>query len=291
MNWAIATALMCGASVFTACSKGDNPVSLPEKALPKISKIYSATSVRTERNVAGQWVKLYDQDRERALAYDFRWTGDRLESIQLSEEQQWVMTYDDKQRIINARLFGTRYNYVYEYDAQGRLARLVLTTPWDDTIDHIHTTVYSYNGDKLVKAEHTNVFTGEAEISPTSPVKEVTTYEWQGDNVVTSTTESDRLDGSHTTEQLSFEYTTLLNPFCNDVLYLTDVYSVVGFEGEGAALSKNMVKSIASGSGVFYYEYTTVGDRVVSVVRDNAVETSGMRVSTHAVYDLEYVEN
>jgi hypothetical protein len=44
------------------------------------------------------------------------------------------------------------------------------------------------------------------------------------------------------------------------------------------------------GSSVYYYEYTTVGDRVVSIITDNTVETSVMRATTHTVYDLEYAK-
>jgi hypothetical protein len=33
-----------------------------------------------------------------------------------------------------------------------------------------------------------------------------------------------------------------------------------------------------------------VGDRVVSIITDNTVETSVMRATTHSVYDLEYAE-
>lgn len=75
INWVL------GATVFTSCSSDDNPTTPPEKALPKVSKIYSASKMTYERFVAGQWVKLYDQTRERVLSCDFRWTGDRLVSI------------------------------------------------------------------------------------------------------------------------------------------------------------------------------------------------------------------
>ncbi len=63
---------------------------------------------------------------------NFQWTGDRLESIQTTE-RSWVLTYDDNQHIINARLNRTRLNYAYEYDAQGRLARMVETMPYVQT--------------------------------------------------------------------------------------------------------------------------------------------------------------
>lgn len=286
--WVMAAILICGTSVFTACSNDDNPVAPQDKPLPKVSKIYSSSVVKAERNVDGQWTTLNEQVNERALLYDFQWTGDRLESIQTTERSM-VLTYDDNQHIINAWLNGTRLNYAYEYDAQGRLARMVETMPFDDTIDHIYYTTYSYNGDKLVKTEETNEFSKEKEPNPTSSAKEVTSYEWQGDNVVSKTVEKDLYNGSHTTVNYSYEYTTLLNPFYNDILLLTGVYSVGGFN-DGFVISKNLVKTMTLGSTVYYYEYTTVGDRVVSIITDNTVETSVMRATTHSVYDLEYAE-
>ena len=287
--WVMAAILICGASVFTACSNDNNPVAPQDKPLPKVSKIYSSSVVKAERNVDGQWTTLYEQVNERALLYDFQWTGDRLESIQTTERSM-VLTYDDNQHIINAWLNGTRLNYAYEYDAQSRLARMVETMPFDDTIDHIYYTTYSYNGDKLVKTEETNEFSKEKEPNPTSSAKEVTSYEWQGDNVVSMTVEKDLYNGSHTTENYSYEYTTLLNPFYHDILLQTGVYSVGGLNNDGSVISKNLVKTMTLGSTVFYYEYTTVGDRVVSIITDNTVETSVMRATTHSVYDLEYAE-
>ena len=286
--WVMAAILICGASVFTACSNDNNPVAPQDKPLPKVSKIYSSSVVKAERNVDGQWTTLNEQVNERALLYDFQWTGDRLESIQTTERSM-VLTYDDNQHIINAWLNGTRLNYAYEYDAQGRLARMVETMPFDDTIDHIYYTTYSYNGDKLVKTEETNEFSKEKEPNPTSSAREVTSYVWQGDNVVSKTVEKDLYNGSHTTVNYSYEYTTLLNPFYHDILLLTGVYSVGGFD-DGFVISKNLVKTMTLGSTVYYYEYTTVGDRVVSIITDNTVETSVMRATTHSVYDLEYAE-
>ena len=289
MQWVLAATLtICGASVFVACSNDDNPVAPQDKPLPKVSKIYSSSVVKAERNVDGQWATIHEQVNERTLLYDFQWTGDRLESIQTTERSM-VLTYDDNQHIINAWLNGTRLNYAYEYDAQGRLARMVETMPFDDTIDHIYYTTYSYNGDKLVKTEETNEFSKEKEPNPTSSAKEVTSFEWQGDNVVSKTIEKDLYNGSHTTVNYSYEYTTLLNPFYNDILLLTGVYSVGGFN-DGFVISKNLVKTMTIGSSVYYYEYTTVGDRVVSIITDNTAETPVMRATTHSVYDLEYAK-
>ena len=290
MQWLLAATLtICGSSVFVACTNNDNPVAPQDKPLPKVSKIYSSSVVKAERNVDGQWTTMHEQVNEHALLYDFQWTGDRLESIQTTERSM-VLTYDDNQHIINAWLNGTRLNYAYEYDAQGRLARMVETMPFDDTIDHIYYTTYSYNGDKLVKTEETNEFSKEKVPNPTSSAKEVTSYEWQGDNVVSMTVEKDLYNGSHTTENYSYEYTTLLNPFYHDILLQTGVYSVGGLNNDGSVISKNLVKTMTLGSTVFYYEYTTVGDRVVSIITDNTVETSVMRATTHSVYDLEYAE-
>ena len=290
MQWVLAATLtICGASVFVACTNNDNPVAPQDKPLPKVSKIYSSSVVKAERNVDGQWATIHEQVNERALLYDFQWSGDRLESIQTSERSM-VLTYDDNQHIINARLNGTRLNYAYEYDAQGRLVRMVETMPFDDTIDHIYYTTFSYNGDKLVKTEETNEFSKEKEPNPTSSAKEVTSYEWQGDNVVSQTVEKELYNGSHTTENFSYEYTTLLNPFYHDILLLTGVYSVGGLNNDGSVISKNLVKTMTIGSSVYYYEYTTVGARVVSIITDNTVETSVMRATTHSVYDLEYAK-
>ena len=290
MQWLLAATLtICGSSVFVACTNNDNPVAPQDKPLLKVSKIYSSSVVKAERNVDGQWTTMHEQVNEHALLYDFQWTGDRLESIQTTERSM-VLTYDDNQHIINARLNGTRLNYAYEYDAQGRLVRMVKTMPFDDTIDHIYYTTFYYNGDKLVKTEETNEFSKEKVPNPTSSAKEVTSYEWQGDNVVSMTVEKDLYNGSHTTENYSYEYTTLLNPFYHDILLQTGVYSVGGLNNDGSVISKNLVKTMTLGSTVFYYEYTTVGDRVVSIITDNTVETAVMRATTHSVYDLEYAE-
>lgn len=290
MNRVLAAILtICGSSVFIACSNDDNPVVPQDKPLPKVSKIYSSSTVKAERNVAGQWTTIHEQVNERALLYDFKWTGDRLESI-LTTERSWVLTYDDNQHIINARLNGTRLNYAYEYDAQGRLTRMVETMPFDDTVDHIYYTTYSYNGDKLVKTEETNEFTKGKEPNPTSPAKEVTSYEWQGDNVVSKTVEKDLYNGSHATDNYSYEYTTLLNPFYHDILFLTGVYYVGGSINDCSAISKNLLKTMTLGPTVYNFEYTTAGDRVVSIITDNTVDTPAMRATTHSVCELEYAE-
>ena len=289
MNWVLAAILtICGSSVFVACSNDDNPVAPQNKPLPKVSKVYSSSMVKAESNVAGQWTTLYGKVNERALLYDLQWTGDRLESIQTTE-RSWVLTYDDNQHIINARLNRTRLNYAYEYDAQGRLARMVETMPYDDTIDHIYYTTYSYSGDKLVKTEETNEFTKGKEPNPTSSAKEVTSYEWKGDNVVSKTVEKELYNGSHATVNYSYEYTKLLNPFYNDIFLLTGIYSVGGFN-DGFVISKNLVKTMTIGSSVYYYDYTTAGDRVVSIITDYTAETSAMRITTHSAYDLEYAK-
>ncbi len=285
----MAAALVCGTSVFTSCSSDDDPVTPPEKQLPKVSKIYFSNTVKAERNVAGKWVTLYDRAKERALLYGFQRTGDRLESIETADGI-WVLTYDNNQRVINAKISNSRFNYSYEYDAQGRLAQTVHTVPFDGIIDIIHTTTYTYSNNKLVKTECTNAFTGEIEVSPTATTKEVTSYEWQGDNVLSKTVESDLLNGGHSTEVISYEYTTLLNPFYNDILLQTGLFSIAGIGDDSSALSKNLVKTATVGTVVYYYEYTTAGDRVVSFVRDYTAENDAIRVTTHGVYELEYVE-
>jgi YD repeat-containing protein len=293
MKWVLAaTMIFCGASVFTACSNEDTPVA-PEKSLPKISKVYSATMVKAERKVGDQWMTLYENVSERALLYDFQWTGDRLESIRIPErekspERLWLLTYDNQHRIINAKLSNTRHNFAYEYDAQGRLARMIETMPWDNTVDHVYTTTYTYNGDKLAKSVKTSELNGGEDVSPTASLKEVTTYAWQGDNVVSMTIESDLLNGDHSAESYSYEYNTLLNPFQHDLLIQTGVYSMAGIKG--AYLSKNLTKTTTVGPSIYYYQYITEGDRVVSIVRDNTTEASAIRATTHVVYDLEYVE-
>lgn len=78
--WAIATLISC-ASVFTACTTNDNPVTPQEKPMPKVSTIYTASTIKAERNVAGQWMTLYDNKNERTLLYDYQWAGDRVVSI------------------------------------------------------------------------------------------------------------------------------------------------------------------------------------------------------------------
>ena len=168
---------------------------------------------------------------------------------------------------------------------------MVETMPWDSKIDHTYTTTYVYNGDKLVKSEKDCVFPNEEELSPTAPVKEVTSYVWQGDNVVAARVDKELLNGGHDTEEYSLEYTTLLNPFCQDMFIQTKILSMAGLENGSAARSKYLPKTMATvGQTVYYYEYTTVGDRVVSIVRDNTAEVKEMRITTHAVYDLEYAE-
>ena len=285
----VAATLICGSIVLTSCTNEDNPATPLEEPLPKVSKIYSTRKVKAEKNVAGQWIILYEKDNERSLSVDIQWAGDRMESIKTSEGL-WSLTYDNKQRVTSAKSNKSRLNFAYEYDPQGRLARMVKTVPYNDVIDHIFTATYSYNGDKLVKTESTNVITGEVEVSQSVPVKEVTGYEWQGDNVASMTIEQDLLDGSHNTEYITFEYTTLLNPFYHDILFQTGLYSVAGIGDDGSGISKNLLKTYTRGVVVYNYEYTTNGDRVVSVTSDHESETPTMRVSTHAVYDLEYAE-
>lgn len=63
-----------------------------------------------------------------------------------------------------------------------------------------------------------------------------------------------------------------------------------GLNNDGSVISKNLVKTMTLGSTVYYNDYTTAGDRVVSIITDNTVETSVMRATTHTVYDLEYAE-
>lgn len=292
-QWVLAAILtICGASVFTSCTtdNSDNPVTPPEKPLPKVSKIYFTSSQKIEKNVAGTWMTIYDKANERALHVECQWTGDHMESLQTGEGL-WLLTYDDHQHLTNVKSSSTRLNFAYEYDAQGRLARMVKTSPWDDNVDIIYTTTYSYTGDKLMQTECITEFTGEIDASPTAPMKKVTSYEWQGDNVVSTTIESDLLNGDHTTKQNTYEYTTLLNPFYLDILLQTGVYSVAGIEDNGPGLSKNLVKNATVEGNVYDYEYTTSGDRVTSITSDHCAEAPTMRTTSHEFYELEYVEN
>ena len=140
-----------------------------------------------------------------------------------------------------------------------------------------------------MKAEEINKFSKEKEPNPTSSAKEVTSYEWKGDNVVSKTVERDLYNGSHESENFSYEYTTLPNPFYRDILLMTRIYTMGVFD-DGMIISKNLAKTMTIGASVYYFDYTTAGDRLVSIIADNTSETTTMRVSGHAVYDLEYAE-
>ena len=292
--WVLAGTLFCGLTLLTACGDdNDDPMTPPtpqeEQSQPKlkISKVYSANTVKAERKIAGQWTTLYEQTQERAQVYDFQWNDDRLARI-VKNDATWVFTYDDQQRVVFAQIANTRFSYAYTYDAQGRLAQSVNTVPSTSTLDHVYTTTYIYSGGKLVKTVETGDFNGDTELPATAVANETTTYEWQGDNIASTTIEMEHLNGERTSETLVFEYIDQLNPFRDDMLLQTHVYYLLGYETGDACLSKNLLKSTTVGPSVSTYEYTIEGGRVVSIASNNTAESAAMRLNTHTEEDLEY---
>ena len=113
IKWMMAAILICGTSVFTSCdNNSDNPVNPDpaEKTMPRISKIFKSGHLLMKRNTMGTWVTIREIENERALSYEFFWTGNRLDSIKsYPGNPTYNVTYD------------------MEYDEQGRLKSYVET--------------------------------------------------------------------------------------------------------------------------------------------------------------------
>ena len=297
--WMLTATFICGAFILTACTNNnDNPVipDTPEELLPRISMISSSTSIKAEKfdPVTGEWTVSHDKPGEWIDLPQYYWTGNRLDSV-LTGDGLWRLSYDANGNAIRANHFVSEATkYLFEYGSEGRLVRSVKTVPEDETGTRIiiETDTYTYANGKLQKKERVNDYS-QIDPNPTSSILETCLYTWEGDNVISTTNYKECLDGTRDTTYVTFDYTTLLNPFYGNKLLQAGFADFFLTPTSGVdALNKNLISSFAiepEGSQ-YNYEYTTEGDRVVSFVSTTIAGNNIMRMTSTRLCKLEYAE-
>ena len=77
----------------------------------KVSKVYEASTVKTEMKVGEEWKTLANKTNERVLAHEFTWEGKRLESVMDHNlEFFYSFGYDENGRVDDAQ-------YTFEYSS------------------------------------------------------------------------------------------------------------------------------------------------------------------------------
>ena len=291
MQWVMAATLICGASVFMSCTeKDDNPVSpeQPEKAMPRISKIYKTGHMVFKKNVMGNWMTIMDREDERALEREFFWTGNRLDCVNdVKTDVTWYMEYDGQGRLVSEYTPSGSFKNTYEYDSEGRLSKAFLSVLFDEEGNYDDYIVeYTYDGDKLKKTVEIN-YLHSNEIDNT----QVSEYTWDGDNVVSLSIVRTDANGTVTkSETITAEYSDYLNPFRNSV-HFQQGYLMLSLLDKMWACSKNVPKMMSAGEDTRYeYDCTITGDRITTFHSHALVDSETIFTETTSKYDIEYLD-
>lgn len=296
MHWMLAAILICGASVFASCdNNSDNPVNPDpsEKTVPRISKIFKSGHLLMKRNTMGTWVTIREIENERALSYEFFWTGNRLDSIKSYPRNPtynvtYDMEYDEQGRLVHDSSRGGNYDYVFEYDSKGRLSKMHYAILWDEGIYNTYITSYIYEGDKVTKTIKTgSIYNLQG--GPFTKTEECV-FTWDGDNVVAmSEVRTDEEGNVEASGNCTIEYSANLNPFRN-VLHFMAVGFGLSIEDEAWAMSKNVPSRItSSGNTLQDYECKTTGDLVTSFHTRTLAESETLYYETENDCDFEYL--
>ena len=296
IQWMFAAILICGTSVFTSCdNSSDNPVNSDpsEKTVPRISKIFKSGHLLMKRNTLGTWVTIREIENERALSYEFFWTGNRLDSINFysgdpTYDETYDMEYDEQGRLVHDFSRGGNYDYVFEYDSKGRLSKMYFAILWDKGIYNRYVTSYIYEGDKLSKSIEEGCFYNVNGGPFTCTEEHV--FTWDGDNVVAmSEVRTDEEGNVEASGNCTIEYSANLNPFRN-VLHFMAVGFGLSIEDEAWAMSKNVPSSIYTGANTLNeYDSKTTGDLVTSFHSHTLADSPIIFMESEADCDFEYL--
>lgn len=295
IQWMFAAILICGTTVFTSCdNSSDNPVNSDpsEKTVPRISKIFKSGNLLMKRNTMGTWVTIREVENERALSYEFFWTGNRLDSIKSypgnpTYNATYDMEYDEQGRLVHDSSRAGNYDYVFEYDSKGRLSKMYYAILWDEGIYNRYVTSYIYEGDKLIKSiEEGSVYNQNG--GPFTRTEEHV-FTWDGDNVVAMSEVETDVDGYVKSDNYTVEYSANLNPFRNLLHFRVRSMGISSYD-ELWALSKNVPsRIISSGNTLQDYECKTTGDLVTSFHTRMLAESETMYFESEDDYDFEYL--
>jgi YD repeat-containing protein len=295
IQWMFAAILICGTTVFTSCdNSSDNPVNSDpsEKTVPRISKIFKSGHLLMKRNTMGTWVTIREIENERALSYEFFWTGNRLDSIKSypgdpTYNVTYDMEYDEQGRLVHDFSRGGNYDYVFEYDSKGRLSKMYFAILWDKGIYSRYVTSYIYEGDKLIKSiEEGSVYNKNG--GPFTRTEEHV-FTWDGDNVVAMSEVETDVDGYVKSDNYTVEYSANLNPFRNLLHFRVRSMGISSYD-ELWALSKNVPSRIISSETTLQdYECKTTGDLVTSFQTHTLAESETMYHESENDYDFEYL--
>ena len=295
IQWMFAAILICGTTVFTSCdNSSDNPVNSDpsEKTVPRISKIFKSGHLLMKRNTMGTWVTIREIENERALSYEFFWTGNRLDSIKSypgnpTYNVTYDMEYDEQGRLVHDSSRGGNYDYVFEYDSKGRLSKMYFAILWDKGIYSRYVTSYIYEGDKLIKSiEEGSVYNQNG--GPFTRTEEHV-FTWDGDNVVAMSEVETDVDGYVKSDNYTVEYSANLNPFRNLLHFRVRSMGISSYD-ELWALSKNVPSRIISSEITLQdYECKTTGDLVTSFQTHTLAESETMYHESGNDYDFEYL--
>jgi YD repeat-containing protein len=245
-----------------------------------------------KRNTMGTWVTIREIENERALSYEFFWTGNRLDSINFysgdpTYNVTYDMEYDEQGRLVHDSSRGGKYDYVFEYDSKGRLSKMYYAILWDGEIYNRYVTSYIYEGDKLIKSiEEGSVYNQNG--GPFTCTEEHV-FTWDGDNVVAMSEVRTDVDGYVKSDNFTVEYSANLNPFRNLLHFWTISLGISSYD-DLWALSKNVPSRItSSGNTLEDYEYKTTGDLVTSFQTHTLAESETMYYELENYYDFEYL--
>lgn len=244
--------------------------------------------------LTGEWTLRYDIPGEWKELPVYYWTGNRLDSV-LMGDGLWRMVYDANGNPVRADHFiAEAYKCWFEYDDEGRLARCVKTTLEDDAGTRVttETNTYTYANGKVQKKETTHDYS-QVTPTPDSYISETCFYTWEGDNVIATTRYSEYINGKRDTTYVTYEYTTLPNPFYGFIPLQAEFgYFLMSSNGVDG-FSKNLISSDSQHKpevAQYQYEYTTEGDRVVSFVKSGVAGNGMTRLTTTFDCKLEYAE-
>ncbi len=96
---------------------------------------------------------LMDKEDERALLYEFFWTGNRLDNIkEVANDIMWDLEYDAQGRLVHEFTRMGSFDNAFEYDSKGRLSKAIRSVRADNEGHYDKNVIeYTYDGDKLKK--------------------------------------------------------------------------------------------------------------------------------------------
>lgn len=288
----IATLYLFAAVLVMACEKEGNkknsPSSLPDE---KVSKVYEASTVKTEMKIGEEWKTIANKTNARTLAHEFTWEGDRLESV-MDHNLGYFYSfgYDENGRISHIYSDGGNdFSRSLSYNEDGLLSRSEGTQKLGDgTLIASQNFVYTWVDGllKTIEEDYWRHDPGEDEITR----KSTYTFTWKDGNVISSSCHTEKNGTAIDDAQYTFEYSSAVNPLRGFVFCQLPGYGIV-FDYNGIdGLSRNLPSRVVSTQGN-RYEYSYSGERMATVEKHLIADSSPtLHFYTDYTLDFEYMQ-